>query len=46
MLQMKEHSHKLTPDLFQNYVVLYFETYWKRKNVADIHFWDFSKLND
>ena len=37
MLQMREHSQKLTPHLFQN-VVLYFESYWKRENVADINF--------
>ena len=29
MLQMKEHSQKLTPDLIQNDVVLYFGSYWK-----------------
>ena len=46
MLQMKEHSQKLNPDLFQNVVVLYFDTYWKQENVADINFCDFSKLND
>ena len=46
MLQMKEHSQKLTPDLFQTDVVLYFESYWKRENVADSNFWDFNKLND
>ena len=46
MLQTKEHSQKLTPDLFKNDVVLYFESYWKRENVADINFWDFNKLND
>ena len=46
MLQMKEHSQKLTPYLFRNDVVLYFESYWKRENVADINFWDFNKLND
>ena len=34
MLQTKEHSQKLTPDLFKNDVVLYFESYWKRENVA------------
>ena len=44
MLQMREHSQKLTHDLFQN-VVLYFESYWKRENVAGINFWDFNKLN-
>ena len=43
---MKEHSQKLTPDLFQNAAVLYFESYWKRENVTDINFSDFSKLND
>ena len=41
MLQTKEHSQKLTPDLFKNDVVLYFESYWKRENVADINFCDF-----
>ena len=46
MLQMKEHSQKLTSDLFQTDVVLYFESYWKRENVADNNFWDFNKLND
>ena len=46
MLQMKEHSQKLTPDLFQNDVVLYFESYWKRENVTDIIFWDFNKLSN
>ena len=34
------------PYLFQNDVVLYFESYWKRENVADINFWDFNRLND
>ena len=43
---MKKDSQKLTPDLFQNDVVLYFESYWKRQNVADINFWDLNKLND
>ena len=46
MLQMKEHSQNLTPYLFQNYVVLYFESYWKQENVADNNFWNFYKLND
>ena len=46
MLQMKEHSQRLNPYLFRNDVVLYFESYWKRENVADINFWDFDKLND
>ena len=47
MLQIKEHSQKLTTYLLQNDVVLYFESYWKRENVADINFWDFfNKLND
>ena len=45
MLQMKEHCQKLTPYLFRN-DVLYFESYWKQKNVVDINFWDFNKLND
>ena len=38
MLQMKEHGPKLTPCLFQNDIVLHFESYWKRENVADIKF--------
>ena len=42
----KEHSKKLTPYLLQNDVVLYFESYWKQQNVADINFWDFNMLND
>ena len=46
MLQMKEHIQNLTPHLFQNDVVLYFKSYWKRTNVADINFSDFNKLND
>ena len=46
MLQTKEHSQKLTPDLFKNDVVLYFESYWKREIVADINFCEFNKLND
>ena len=46
MLQMKVHSQKVTPYLFQNYVALYFESYWKRENVADNSFWNFNKLND
>ena len=46
MLQIKEHSQKLTPYLLQNDVVFFFESYWKRENVADINFLDFSKLND
>ena len=29
MLEMKEHSQTLTPDLFQNDIVLYFQSYWK-----------------
>ena len=45
-LQMKEHSQKLTPYLFQNNFVLYFESYWKRENVTGINFSDCSKLND
>ena len=32
--------------LFQNDVVLYFKSYWKRGNVADNNFWNFNKLND
>ena len=46
MLQMKEHSQKLIPYLFENYVVLYFESYWKQENVTDNNFCDFNKLND
>ena len=43
---MKERSQKFTPYLLQNDVVLYFESYWKRENVADINFWDFNRLNE
>ena len=32
--------------MFQNDVVLYFKSYWKRTNVADISFSDFNKSND
>ena len=46
MLQRKGNSKKLTPYLTENDVVLYFESYWKRENVADINFWNFNKLND
>ena len=46
MLQMKELKKKLTPYLFQNDFVLYFESYWKRENETDNNFWDFNKLND
>ena len=46
MLQVKQHSKKLTTYLFQKDVALYFESYWKRENVADNNFWDFNKLND
>ena len=45
MLQMKKHSQKLTPYLLQNDVVLYFESYWKRENLADITLLEFNKLN-
>ena len=45
MLQMREPSQKLTLYLFQNDVALYFESYWKRENVAGINLWDFDKLN-
>ena len=38
MLQIKEHGQKCTTYLFQNDVVSYFESYWKRENVADISF--------
>ena len=44
MLQIKEHSQKVTPYLFQNDVVLYFESYWKQENAADIIFLGFNKL--
>ena len=40
----REHSWKLIPYFFQNYVVLYLELYQKRENVADIIFWCFIKL--
>ena len=43
---LKEHSQKLTPYLFQNYVPLYLKLYWKQKNVANINFWCFIKLKD
>ena len=46
MLQIKEHSQKLTPYLLQNDVVFFFESYGKQENVADINFLDFNKLND
>ena len=46
MLQMTDHSKKLTPYLLQNYVALYFASYWKQANVAVINFWDFNTLND
>ena len=46
MLQMNEHSQTLTSDLFQNDIVLYFQSYWKRENVSHINFWDFNKIND
>ena len=46
MLQIIDYSQKLTPYLFQKNVVLYFESYWKRENAADIKFWTFNKLND
>ena len=32
--------------MFQNDVFLYFQSYWKRENVAGINFLGFSKLND
>ena len=32
--------------MFQNYVALYFELYWKQENVTDIKFWCFIKLKD
>ena len=43
---LKEHSHKLTPHLFQIDVVLYFEPYWKQQNVAGTSFWCFIKVNE
>ena len=46
MLQIKEHSQKLTPYLLKNDVVFFFESYGKRENAADINFSDFNKLND
>ena len=46
MLQMKKHTQKLTAYFHQDDVVLYLGCYWKRENVADINFWDFTKLND
>ena len=46
MLQIKEHSQKLTPYLLKNDVVFFFESYWKRENVADINFSGLNKLND
>ena len=46
MLQINEHSKKLTHYLFQNDVVLYFESYWKQENATEINFWGFSKIND
>ena len=46
MLQIKERTEKLTPYLLQNDVVLFFGSYWKRENVTNINFLDFSKLND
>ena len=42
---LKEHSHKLTPHLFQIDVALYFEPYWKQQNVAGTSFWCFIKVN-
>ena len=44
LLENWDYKWKLTPYLFQNDVVLYFESYWKRENVADINFWDFNRL--
>ena len=46
MLQIKEHNQKLTHYLFQNNIVLYFESYRKRENAANIIFSVFNKLND
>ena len=46
MLQIKDHSKKLTPYFPQNDVIFFFETYGKQENVADINFLDFNKLND
>ena len=45
-LGSKVKSQKLIPYLFQNDVVLFFKTYWKQENAADIDFWCFIKLND
>ena len=35
MLKIKQHSQNLAPYLFQNDVVLYFESCWKREGAAD-----------
>ena len=42
MLQIKEHSKKLTPYFPQNDVIFFFETFGKQENVADINFLDFN----
>ena len=46
MLKIKQHSQNLAPYLFQNDVVLYFESCWKREGAADVNFSCFNKLND
>ena len=38
------HCQKLTRYLFQNYVALYLEFYWKWANLTEIHFWCLIKL--
>ena len=43
MIQIKEHSQKLTTFFSQNDAVLYFESYWKRENAADINFLGLNK---
>ena len=46
LLQIKGYSQKLIPYLFQDDVVLYFESYWKQENAAGINCWCFIKVND
>ena len=46
MLQIKGYSQKLIPYLFQDDVVLYFESYRKQENAAGINCWCFFKVND
>ena len=43
---LSEYSQILTLYLFQNYVALFFEPFWKPENVVDINVWCFIKLND